>query len=468
MIIVHSYIIFMMSMTLITDFASVLLDTTDNQVILPRPVNSKTLFMARLVHILIYLLQFTIALAVVPVGCTFFKFGVLTGLGLCITALLSVLVAVFFTYLLYLFILRFSNEQKVKEIITYFQIVMTVIFTVGLQILPRILNVFNFELHLHWYSYLLPPVWMALALEMLHTLQVDSLHLLMTALSVFLPILLFWILNRFLAPSFARKLSAMNTDGAQSKQELTEVKQGKSVSGVLSGIFCRDKVEQGAFEMTWKMTGRDKSFRLQFYPSLGYIVVFVFIFVFKNGQHMGETWSHLGSTNSYLWFIYLPLFTISNSLLLVSYNENYMASWVYHSLPVEHPGQLITGSAKSLLVKYFIIVYLLLFAICLYVWGIAIADDFLFGFFNNVLCFLLFAYWADHFLPFSRQPNTQQQSGRFVRVMLQLAVVAALVGLHYLLIPHPWIMYALMPFIIGGCFLLLRKLQRLPWRKIAI
>ena len=62
-IIVHTYIIFMMAMTLVTDFATVLLDTTDNQVILPRPVSSKTLFMARLVHILLYLLQFTIALS---------------------------------------------------------------------------------------------------------------------------------------------------------------------------------------------------------------------------------------------------------------------------------------------------------------------------------------------------------------------------------------------------------------------
>ena len=41
MILFHSYVIFMMAMTLITDFSSVLLDTTDNQIILPRPVNRR-------------------------------------------------------------------------------------------------------------------------------------------------------------------------------------------------------------------------------------------------------------------------------------------------------------------------------------------------------------------------------------------------------------------------------------------
>ena len=183
---------------------------------------------------------------------------------------------------------------------------------------------------------------------------------------------------------------------------------------------------------------------------------------------MGGTWAHLSETNSYLWFIYLPMFTIANSILLISYNENYPASWIYHSLPVERPGELVSGALKSLFVKYFIIVYVVLLSFCLYIWGPAIAGDFLYGFFNNVLCFLLFALVSDHYLPFSRQPNTQQQTGRFLKVILQMVLVGILVGLHYLLIAHHWIMYALMPFTIAGCFLLVKKLQRLPWIKIAV
>jgi hypothetical protein len=80
-IIIHSYILFMMTMTMITDFSSVLLDTTDNQIILPRPVNSKTLFVARLVHILVYLLQFTLALAIFPVIMLFIAYGFLVGIA---------------------------------------------------------------------------------------------------------------------------------------------------------------------------------------------------------------------------------------------------------------------------------------------------------------------------------------------------------------------------------------------------
>ncbi len=470
MIIAHSYFIFMMAMTLVTDFSTVLLDTTDNQVVLPRPVSSKTLFMARLVHILIYLLQFTIALAAVPVAATFYKYGILTGAGMCFTALLSVLLAVFLTYLLYLLILRFSNEEKVKEVITYFQIVMTVIFTVGIQVLPRLISQLNFRYSPHWYFYLLPPVWMATALEMLYTLKADGLHLAMTGLAVLPPLFLFWVLNRFLAPSFTRKLSVLNTDGAQTKTAVAgEVKKEQSVSRRLSAVFCRSAVEKGAFETTWKITGRDKAFRMQFYPSLGYIPVFIFIFVFKNGQHAATAWATLGSTSNYLWFIYIPVFTIATSIMLVSFNENYAASWIYHSTPLERPGELIAGALKALFAKYYIPVYLLLMAFSMYIWGPGICGDFLFGIFNNILCYLLLARLSDHYLPFSRQPNTRMQTGRFMQAILQMILIGILVGLHYLLLKYcHWAMYALLPLTITGCFLLLRQMQRLPWKKIAI
>src|SRR5688572_13784624 len=180
MIFIHSSLLFMMAMTMITDFSSVLLDTTDNQIILPKPVNSKTLFVARLVHILVYLLQFTIALSLFPVIFTFIAYGFIVGMVSIATVLLTVAIAVFITYLLYAVILRFSNEQKVKDIVGYFQIFMTIFFAVGFQVLPRLINFDNISANfqLHWYSYLLPPVWMALTLESLQQFNFDTIHLL--------------------------------------------------------------------------------------------------------------------------------------------------------------------------------------------------------------------------------------------------------------------------------------------------
>jgi ABC-2 type transport system permease protein len=470
MVLVHAYLIFMMAMTLITDFSSILLDTTDNQVILPRPVNSKTFFMARLVHILIYLLQFTLALSVGPIIFTFVQYGVLTGTGLCFTSLLAVLFAVFLTYLLYLLILRVSNEEKVKDIVTYFQIFMTVFFVAGYQVIPRMINLTTITAHfqLHWYYYLLPPFWMALALEALHDLNFDSIHLLMIIVSVAAPLFFFWLLTRFLAPSFARKLEAMQTATAAPGSTPVQQISTPSFSARLSRMVCSSPAESMGFELTWKMTGREKSFRLQFYPSLAYIAVFIFIFVFKSGRSVMETWNGLPASNSYLWFIYLPMFAISSSIMIAAYYENYPASWIYHSMPIAKPGHLISGSIKALFIKFFSPVYLILFSCCLYIWGWKISDDFLFGLLNNGICFLLFAYFSDHYLPFSRQPNTQQQTGKIINAIIQMLLVAVFVGIHYLIISRPLLLYVLMPALAAGCWLLTRTIKLIPWQKIAI
>jgi ABC-2 type transport system permease protein len=470
MIFLHAYILFMMAMTLITDFSTVLLDTADNQVILPKPVSGKTLFMARLVHILIYLLQFTIAIASFPVIATLIKYGVATGLGSIITVLLTVLLAVFFTYFIYLLILRFSSEEKVKEIITYFQIIMTVAFTLGYQILPRLINLkeLTTDFELGTASYFLPPVWMALTLDAINNFNFDWLHLTMIALATILPLTGFWLMNKYLAPVFAARLQAMQTAASKRITSITLQSAQKSVSSSLSKIFCNNIIEKASFEFTWKMTGRDKSFKLQFYPSLAYIIVFLFIFVFKSGRSLQSNWEALPNTNNFMWLIYLPMFTISSSIILVAFNENYIASWLYHSTPIKNPGAVVAGSIKSLFVKYFIPVYLFMFAFAFYIWGIAITDDFVFGFANNLLCYLVFCFFSEHYLPFSRQPSTQQQTGRLLRMILQMLIVGILVGVHYFTIKSTTVFYILLPLLLTGSWLLLKKIQQLPWKKIAV
>lgn len=469
MIFIHSYLLFMMTMTMITDFSSVLLDTTDNQVILPRPVNSRTLFIARLVHILVYLLQFTIALALVPLIAIFFKYGFLTGMASIATMLLTVALAVFVTYLLYAFILRFSNEQKVKDIVGYFQIFMTVFFAVAFQVIPRLtdMNILSTDFHIHWYSYLLPPVWMAMLLDSVYTHQLDLPHAVMSGMALTIPAITFWLMIRYLAPSFSRKLSALNNDSGGSKTAATALAQPKSLSEKLSAITCRSKTESAGFEMVWKITARDKGFKLQFYPSLAYLLVFIFVFVFKSGQDVQTLWQKLPGTKMFLFFVYLCILSIANSRIFVEFNENFLASWIYQSTPVLKPGEIISGGLKALLIKFYLPIYAILFSFGYYVWGNGIIDDFVLGFFNNILIFLVTASFTEHYLPFSRQTNTKQQSGRFAQVMLQMLIIAALVGLHYLVIQVDWLIYLLIPVSAAGCYFFLKRIQELPWIKIS-
>jgi len=456
-------------MTMITDFSTVLLDTTDNQIILPKPVNSKTLFIGRLVHILVYLLQFSIALALFPVLFIFIKYGFIIGLVSIATAVLITMFSVFITYLLYAVILRFGNEQKIKDIVGYFQIFMTIFFAVGYQVIPRLidLNGISGDFHLHWYSYFLPPVWMAMTLESVHQLNFDVIHVVMIICSVLLPLFTFWVMIKYLAPSFANKLTALNTDTENKKSINAERRKRGSYSEKLSAIFSSSKTERSGFEMVWKVTGRDKGFKIQFYPSLAYIFVFLFVFVFKSGRDLNTLWRGLPSTKMFLFFIYLPMFTIGASIIFISFNENFPASWIYQSTPVAKPGQIITGGLKALYTKFFAPIFLILFLFAFYIWGIAVVNDFVFGFINNLFLFLVMANLSDHYLPFSRQPNPKQQSGRFLQVILQMVIIAALIGIHYFVLKNNWLIYCLIPVSAAGCYFLLKRLQNLRWVQIS-
>ncbi len=470
MVIFHAYIIFMMAMTLITDFSAILLDTTDNQILLPRPVNSKTLFLARVIHVLLYLFQFSLAVCLAPILVVFYKFGWLTGMGAVITSQLTVVIAVFFTYILYLLMLRFSTEQRLKDIVTYFQIGMTLLFTIGYQVIPRMVDMdaLTGTFTLHWYSYLLPPVWMALALEALNEPNFDLIHIAMILLSVGSPIVLFRVMNNYLAPAFAALLANLNNQNEKAMIPARSARSGRALSSRLSGVFCSSAVERGAFDITWKITARDKAFRLQFYPSLGYIPVFVFLIVFNGGRDMEQQLQALPTSTKFLWLIYLPLFSIAGSLSVITFNENFQASWLYHSLPVNRPGMILSGALKAMIVKFFLPVYFVFFCISVYIWGLPVMDDFLYGFVSSLLSLFSLSMLSDHYLPFSRQPNVKQQSGKFIQVLLQVIIVAILVGIHFLLLREALVMYAVILLCTGVVVIMVKNLQAIKWNKISV
>ena len=469
LVLFNGFIIFMLSMTLITDFSSVLLDTADNQIIMSLPVNSKTVFMARLIHILIYILQFLLALSIIPVIVVFFKDGVLTGIATILTTLLTCLLSVFFTWLLYLLILRFSNEEKVKEIVTYFQIVMAVIFMGSYQILPRIADygIFN-NFHVHSYMYFIPPVWMASAVDAVNRMHFSSSDTLMAASAILIPVLLFWILIKYLAPSFSKRLSAMNIDSSAAGSKETFSVDKKDLSYRIANVCCRTTIEKSAFKMVWKISGRDKTFRLQFYPTIGYMLIFVFIIVFKKGVTFNNLIGSLRDSKKFLIFVYMPFLLSSASMMISSYYDNFQASWIYHSAPVNKPGQLLTGSIKSLFVKYSLPLFLILFILSLEIWGAKIINDFVLGAAINFLCLLIISIFSSHYLPFSQQQSTQQKSGRLLIMILQGIVVGALVGLHYVIIGNTLLIYLVTIVAVIASWLCLKKLQNLSWNKISV
>ena len=466
LIIYHSFLLVMMSLLLITDFSSILLDTTDNIILGSKPITGRTLFLSRVIHITIYLGQFFIVLSISSLLVIFFKYGILVGIISICTSLLIVLFSVFLTYILYGLLISAFSESKVKDMVGNFQIVITVLVMAGYQFLPRFMDIGEDQSFTpHLYTYFIPSAWMAFTVDAFHTSTWDTLHIIMICCAVVIPFFTLWIMMKYLAPAFAKKLGSLGTADSK-RQNKTTKESSKGISQKISTLFCKENSEKASFEQTWKITSRDKNFKMQFYPGIGYFLVLGVVSIFRGGQDIQSTLSGLASTEKFLWLIYLPVIIATSAIYLIPYYENYTASWIYDSTPIRTPGKLLSGAQKAIVVKFFLPFYFVMAVVAISIWGPSVIDDCILGLVNDVLVFYIVAIIADKYLPFSQKQSSDQQGGKFARTILQMIIIGIIVGLHYFAAKVPRLVIGLVPVSILGIVYLQRRLASIAWSGI--
>lgn len=467
MILFFSYMMVMVALTLITDFSSILLDTSDNTIILPRPVDGRTLFVARVTHILLYLGQLAISLSIVPAAAVFFKYGGIMALLFFLAIVLSILTAVFLTNGLYLLILQFSSEEKLKNIINYFQILTAIGIMSGYQIVPRLmerLDMETFVFEIQWWNFLLPPVWMAGALETLGFLIFDAKHLGLTACAIIVPPLGTYLVNKYFTPIFNRKLGTLG-GGVEPVQK--EKKERAALLNNISRWITRTPSERGAFDLIFKVLGRDRKIKLKIYPAYGYIVVFGLIFMLRGKTDFATTLSNLPYTEYHTILLYLTFMVLQVTLHEIPYSDDFKASWVYFSTPLEKPGEILSGMLKAMFVRLFVPGFFLISVFVLAVWGPASFSDIVFALLNNILMLIILAVINKRYLPLSMAPNVRSQTGNLMRGILTFIMIGVLGAAHYLLTRKPLLLVSLMPVQLVAIFFLYRNYRNTPWSRIS-
>jgi ABC-2 type transport system permease protein len=467
MIFFFSYIMVMVAMTLITDFSSVLLDTSDNTIILPRPVDSRTLFAARITHILLYLGQITGGLSVIPSIVILLKYGTLLFFLFLIAIVLSVITAVCITNAFYLLILQFASEEKLKNVINYFQITMAILVMGGYQFLPRIAGQMELEeyfFEIKWWSFITPPIWMAGALETFYLKTTDLPHLTLTAIAVVVPVIGFYMVNRYLTPAFTNKLGVIATETKPTKA----ITEGKNFVRKISEWVTVNALERGAFELVYHILGRDRKIKLKIYPSFGYVVIFGLIFIVRSNHDFISTWNNLPNTQYYLMLLYLTFMILQVAFYEIPYSDDFKASWIYHSAPLKNPGDILTGMLKAILVRLFIPSYFVICALVLVIWGVNAIDDVIFGLCNNMIMLLCIVLMNKRYLPLSIAPNARNQSGTFIRSMILLLLLGALGFGHYLLTRMPVLLLVAIPFQLLLIYFLYREYRKTSWDQLTL
>lgn len=471
-ILLFSYLLVMVAMTLITDFSTILLDTSDNTIILPRPVDSKTLFIARLTHIMLYLGQLIAALSLVPAISVLSQFGVVALLCFLALAVLIVVTAVVVTNAVYLVVLHNLSAEKIKNAINYVQIAMAVVFMGVFQIFPTLLQ--RLELNkpvfvIEWWHYLLPPVWMAGVMESVITQAFDAPHLRLSCLAILFPFAGLFFVNKYLTPVFRRKLGELST--VISHRVPQQIKRQQSWKerwlNFLSRLFVQKGAEQGAFQLVYRMLGRDRKLKLKIYPAIGYIIIIGLVFAVRGETAFGATTETFHESKYHLSLLYITFMMLQVAFYEMPYSDDFKAGWVYYSAAITSPGIILSATIKAIFVRLFLPVYSLVIVFVMALWGTGTLLDIVVAALNNYLLLQVIAAIDDHKLPFCTMPSVTRQSGNTARNTLALLLIGVVGAAHYFLSRYTLVLVGAIPFQLVAIFLLQRAYRRIGWADIS-
>ncbi|HTD99900.1 MAG TPA: hypothetical protein VK668_11480 [Mucilaginibacter sp.] len=470
----YYFLIFMvlMALTLISDFTTVLIDTRDQFILLPRPVNDRTIAVSRILHISIYVLRLALLQGLPALVIVGYIDGPLAVPIFFIQILEATFLSIFLVNIIYLLLMKSVSPEKFKDIISYFQIGFSVLIFAAYYLLPRMINVSvlgNISLLSHWWAYLLPPVWIAALNELLiHSARSGPITSLLAIIGITLPVLGLWFVAKVLAPGFNRRLSVIATSDGNASTSTKIKKAGKfGFIEKLSNVIASDPVENAGFRITWKLSARYREFKMKVYPAFAYVPIYFLYFALNGkGDSLSDRLDKLQASHYYVYLVYLSTFILSAVLMNISMSDKYKAAWVYYAMPIGEPGKILSGMYKAVVTLYFLPYCLVLSIAIVIVWGPQAINDVILAFLVSLIYGLLMALFMVKGLPFSKPVVTKQGGGKLITSLLMLLFMGGIGFGHYLLMKWEMVVWvAIVPALLIN-FIMFRQYKKQTWENI--
>ncbi|WP_096273300.1 hypothetical protein [Paucisalibacillus globulus] len=426
---------FILMTSMISDFSSVLLDVRDKVILHTKPVNSRTISAAKIIHIAIYLTLLTGAFVAIPAIVSLVVEGFSYFLLFILTILLIDLFVLAFTALIYMFVLQFFDGEKLKDIINYVQILLAVAVVVGYQIIIRLFDVVDLEYvyDFSWWHALIPPVWFGAPFEMLLNQTFSSEMIILSLFAVFGPILSI-ILYYVLMPSFERNLQKLMEESS------TKKKKKRSLQDFFEKVVCFSREERLFYRFASIMISRERDFKLKVYPSLGMAFVFPLIFLFNNLSF--QSFEELGQGRSFLT-IYFANVMIGTVVYMVQFSAKYKGAWIFQTTPIQKQSIVYSATLKAFFMKLYLPLLLLLSILYIWIFSFRIVLD-LMVVMTSALLNILIAYkiFNNGKYPFTEPIESAQQGGGATgKIIILMLFVAAFTIIHLIVSFIPFAIY---------------------------
>ncbi|MGE7054854.1 hypothetical protein ACQKI4_19955 [Paenibacillus glucanolyticus] len=133
MSLLSAILMFLIMTSMISDFSSVLLDVRDRSILMTKPIDGRTVGLARSIHAGIYLLLLTGALSAGSLVVGLIKHGVGFFLIYILELILMNMLILVSTSMIYLVLLKYWDGEKLKDLINYVQIGLSATLAIGIR-----------------------------------------------------------------------------------------------------------------------------------------------------------------------------------------------------------------------------------------------------------------------------------------------------------------------------------------------
>jgi hypothetical protein len=249
-----------------------------------------------------------------------------------------------------------------------------------------------------------------------------------------------YIVIKRLAPQFSRRIAGI--DAADNSGYIVPGSKQLKASKIyqkLANALNRSNEAKAGFMIAWLQTSRSRSFRMRVYPSFAFIPIYFVFILTQNNSSYNEAFQHLAENPRHLLLLYMSSFVMISALNYLTTSDQYKASWVYFSTPVQTPGNIMIGAFKAVLVKYFLPFFVLISIFILYVWGAAAVWDIILALVNVILFVSCMARVSYRRLPFSTAEEMKQGGGRILKSFIAMAIPATLGFGHYFALHLLWL-----------------------------
>jgi len=389
--------LFMMVSLMISDFSAVLLDIKEKNILLPKPIDSKTFNAAKTTHICIYLTGISLSLNFIPLIIGSVNYGVLFFVIFIIENILEVLIVIAVTALLYTVVLKYFDGEKLKDIINYFQIFLAFVFAFGYQMVGRVFNIrsMNSEYVPEIWHALLPSMWFAAPFGILIDNNKEPFLIFLVVLAIIGPIILLTIYIKGVVPYFEKNLQKLNDNGGVVRCGHEKRKE------FIATLICKDNIEKSMFKFTQNMIATERTLKLKVYPSLAMAIFMpvVFIFIDREESFMDNIQTGYGGKIHLLMYISILLLCFCTAY--INNSDSYKGAFIYKVLPIENPGVILKGAVKGTIFKLIIPVYMLETVVFLILKGPSIIMDLIAMFLVLLISSLVYFKISNKAMPFS-------------------------------------------------------------------